>query len=138
MSFDSVAANVELTRPAIVKTLFEYANTDNYKEFTLMVTMPEFDTSILKEQNEKGATMIHVNCQKCKDVDINILNSIGNIFEKGDPIFYLADYKKKTLVDYYHKNQNKIVKLKIAKFIADHTLYSTETLNLPTGAGYKF
>lgn len=138
MDFASVAANVELTRPEIVDTLFKYADDDNYTEFNMIVNMKDFDTTILKERNENGATMIHVNCMKCKDVDINILNSIGNIFEKGDPIFYLSDYQTKTLVDYYHQNQNKIVKPKIAKFITDHTLYATELLNTAGDPGYKF
>ena len=138
MDFESVSANVELTRPAIVETLFEYANTDNYGEFNMMVNMPDFDVTILKERNGDGATMMHVNCMNCNDIDIRILKNFGTKFQKRDPIFYLCDYEKKTILDYTKKNGNKIVKPKIAQFIEDHTFYSTEVLNLTTGAGYKF
>lgn len=138
MSFDSVAAKVHVTRSEIVDTLFKYADDDNYKEFNMIVNMKDFDTTILKERNDNGATMIHVNCMKCKDIDINILQNIGTKFGKEDPIFYLADYNTKTLVDYYHQNVNKSVKPKIAAFIEKHTLYSTEILKLPTDTGYKF
>ena len=138
MDFASVAKKVHVTRSEIVDTLFKYVDNDNYTEFNMIVNMPDFDTTILTERNENGATMIHVNCMKCKDICINILKNIGEKFKKEDPIFYLSDYKTKTLVDYYHQNVNQSVKPKIAKFIADHTSYSTEILNLPTGAGYKF
>jgi hypothetical protein len=138
MDFASVAAKAHVTRPEIVGTLFKYANDDNYTDFNMIVNIKDFDTTILKEVNENGATMIHVNCMKCNDIDINILRNIGSKFGKTDSVFYLADYETKTLVDYYHQNVNQSVKPKIAKFIADHTLYSTEILNLPTRASYKF
>lgn len=142
MSFDSVAAKVHVTRSEVVDTLFQYAHDDNFKDFNLIVNMKDFDTTILKERNDNGATMIHVNCMKCKDIHINILQNIGTKFGKEDPIFYLEDYKKKTLVDYYHQNVNQSVKPKIAAFIEHYTLYSAEILRLKTdtepGTGYKF